>query len=119
MGGLFGGDSGPSAGDIQRAEEAAFKKETERLRIQEQNLRQRESEEITQGQGVATTGAITLGDDAVQTVKGGDKLKSIARGDEPDLKTQTQTEVEKLIAQWTRTGGTGLGGFLGGGGGII
>jgi hypothetical protein len=103
MGGLFGGDSGPSAGDIQRAEEAAFKKETERLRIQEQKLRRRESEETMQGVGVATPGNIELGTDKEDLTTGAERVTgnpitdaAAAAGLEPTEDEQMKELTKKL-----------------------
>jgi hypothetical protein len=107
MSGLF--SSGPSSGDIRRAEEAAFKKEATRLRIEEQKLRQRESEETIQGEGIATTGAITIGSDAEQTATGGDEVQSIARGEEP---VTEQDRWKEQIQAWRNTGLTGGGNNL-------
>lgn len=61
MGGLF--DSGPSAKDIKKAEDKAFAEESVRLRLAEKKLRQRESSETIQGQGIATPGNVELGTD--------------------------------------------------------
>ena len=109
MGKLFGGDSGPSAGDIQRAEEAAFRKESERLRIQEQKLRQRESDETIQGEGVSTAGSITIGSDAEQTNTGGDKVRSIDRGPEAEILSDdpsrwSPARVNQAFADMRQTG---------------
>ena len=94
--GIFGDNKGPSV-DEQNAmaatqsqadrdyEEAIFQKrdaaarlreeeghanEIERLRIKEQKLRQRESEETMQGLGIAGTADISLGSDDVAVEEG-------------------------------------------------
>ena len=77
MGDLF--DSGPSAGDIRRAEEAAFEKEAARLRLQEQKMRQRKSKETMQGEGVATPGDVTLGTDTIDNAKPDGPPTSLSR----------------------------------------
>jgi hypothetical protein len=82
MGSLF--DSGPSRSEIRRSEERAFEREQERLRLQEQKLRRRESAEIIQGQGVATTGNIVLGSDAVDETTGLEQVEAPLRGEEID-----------------------------------
>jgi len=50
-------------------EETAHKNELERLRIKEQKLRQRESEETLQGLGVAGLSDVTLGTDDENVVQ--------------------------------------------------
>ncbi len=81
MGGIFGG--GPSDGDIRRAEEKAYQKEAERLRLQEKKLRQRESAETMQGQGIATTGNISLGNDMEQDYTGLDRVTATELPEKP------------------------------------
>jgi hypothetical protein len=68
MGDLFGG--GPTDGDIERAEDAAYEKEARRLRLAEQKLRQRQSAETMQGSGLASAGDIKLGTDEIDAFTG-------------------------------------------------
>jgi len=68
MGDLFGG--GPTDGDIERAEDAAYEKEARRLRLAEQKLRQRQSAETMQGSGLASAGDLKLGTDEIDAFTG-------------------------------------------------
>jgi len=64
MGSIFGGPSARrTAREAARAEEKARKEEQERLRLAEQKMRQRESRETMQGEGIASTGNVIFGTD--------------------------------------------------------
>lgn len=102
MSGLF--SKGPSKGDIYRSEQAAFKREAERLRIEEQKLRQRESDETIQGEGIATTGAVSIGNDTEQTATGGESIEAINRGPEPITAEQQQVDLIKALENVRLTG---------------
>ena len=94
MGGLF--SSGPSAGDIRRAEERAAEKERERLRKVTMTSARRESAETMQGNGLASVSDITLGDDISEDATGLEQVegspipeKTVNRFDKPDLDLDT------------------------------
>ncbi len=109
MGGIF--DSGPSDGEIRRAEEKAYKKEQERLRLQEQKLRQRESSETMQGEGIATPDSISLGDDLATEATGLDQSVARTPQEVSTSGTAGMTELQRIqkeIADGTFKMGGGL-----------
>jgi hypothetical protein len=106
MSGLF--DSGPSAGEIQRAETAAFNREADRLRLEEQKLRQRETEETMQGEGISSSGSITIGSDEEQTNTGGTRVQSIDRGPEVEDPWETDKNVISTAIKSMKLTGLGI-----------
>lgn len=89
MGSLF--DKGPSRMEVKEADDRAYAQEQERLRASEQKLRQRESKETIQGDGIATTGNIELGSDLSTESTGTDAVTASAN-------PAGQTDLTKPVA---------------------
>lgn len=96
MGGIFGGDSARrTAREAARAEEKARKEEMERLRLQEQKMRRRESSETIQGEGIASTGNVIFGTDLSTDSTGAEQLQANPVSIAPEV-APTQTREQQI-----------------------
>ncbi len=97
MGSLFGGPSARRvARESARAEEKARKEEQERLRLQEQKMRQRESTETMQGEGIASTGNVIFGTDLSEESTGTERVEAAPIA--PEVEAPTMTREQQIQA---------------------